>query len=270
MVSALELLFADGRIMFHNIDRDIFIWQSDNLISFTFHYYTENDYPSAPFNLILDYDTVGGTNYLGLFISLGVIFLSCLVCSFCFYKCSRMIAENSRRRENRRNPNGLDLVSNNQNNPNNMMILQDISHNAQNEILLKKKNKEILERMLLDELKPVAYREVLNEYNSSCTICIEGFSINQVDVTILNCKHIFHHSCLKDWLYKNIINTKCPNCNYNVIDRNFPGNEIKVVPISDSTDRRFISPDNTRSEIGILHHNSRLQSFQNLDRLNNN
>ena len=42
--------------------------------------------------------------------------------------------------------------------------------------------------------------------------------------TYLFCKHIFHYECLKDWLNKNILMPKCPNCNYNVLT----GGEINL------------------------------------------
>ena len=66
------------------------------------------------------------------------------------------------------------------------------------------KNTKLLNSILRDELKPVIYEEKVNEYSSNCTICLENFN-NKSEIFILHCNHIFHLSCLKDWLFKNIL-----------------------------------------------------------------
>ena len=70
--------------------------------------------------------------------------------------------------------------------------------------------------MLASDLKPRKYLEKINHFQTNCTICLEDYK-NNSEVIYLFCKHIFHFKCLKNWLDKNILMPKCPNCNYNVL-----------------------------------------------------
>jgi hypothetical protein len=161
---------------------------------------------------------------MGLFISLGVIVFICLICSIFFYKCSRVMIENSNKRAQERRlrmalealQTGNHLVEN-QNNP---QRREDATE------LLKKENLKKLEYLFTHELHPVEYDNKVNEFENNCTICLEDFSINN-QVIKLQCKHLFHYSCLKDWLVKQALHPKCPNCNYLVIEGHpdhVPGN----------------------------------------------
>ena len=49
-----------------------------------------------------------------------------------------------------------------------------------------------------------------------CTICLEEF-IQQENVIILKCTHVFHEECINEWLEKK---PSCPNCNQNVYNEN--------------------------------------------------
>lgn len=46
-------------------------------------------------------------------------------------------------------------------------------------------------------------------YNQQCHICIDEYKIDDIIVQ-LKCKHIFHKTCIKDWLCKE--NVSCPVC----------------------------------------------------------
>jgi hypothetical protein len=52
----------------------------------------------------------------------------------------------------------------------------------------------------------------LNE-TKECLICLENFKIND-QVTKIHCNHIFHTTCIKEWLLKE--NSKCPVCRIDV------------------------------------------------------
>lgn len=76
-------------------------------------------------------------------------------------------------------------------------------------------NKEKLDAMFRTEFIPRTYNEknVTNDcYN--CTICMEKFIDNSSIIITTKCNHSFHEKCFKNWVYKNIISPKCPNCNY--------------------------------------------------------
>ena len=56
--------------------------------------------------------------------------------------------------------------------------------------------------------------------DKTCTICIEDFTENTF-INELNCKHIFHIDCIKDWIQvKSQDEVKCPNCNKKIYSNN--------------------------------------------------
>ena len=92
------------------------------------------------------------------------------------------------------------------------------------------KNKEKMDNLFKTELLPKKY----NKYNSNndysnCTICMEDFIDNQSNVITSKCGHTFHQKCFKNWVYKNIICPKCPNCNYLILG---PESNISIGNIS--------------------------------------
>lgn len=46
-------------------------------------------------------------------------------------------------------------------------------------------------------------------YNTSCNICMDEYKISDI-VTTLYCKHVFHKSCIHNWLCKERVT--CPIC----------------------------------------------------------
>ena len=177
-------------------------WILQGIKSFKFFFFTRRSFTRLPFKIEISNETSNTNNYLGLFVSLGVVVFICLICSVCFYKCSKIIIENSNRRlEQRRR---LNI-----NNPHLILIPNEEDN-------LRKINQETLNKLLENDLKPMKYNEQINHFHTNCTICLEEFN-SSMEVIFLFCKHIFHFKCLKDWLDKNILMPKCPNCNYNVL-----------------------------------------------------
>ena len=92
-------------------------------------------------------------------------------------------------------------------------------------LLLLNTNKEKLDLMFKNEMTPKIYKKnnITNDcYN--CTICMENFVDNSSIIVTTKCNHSFHEKCFKNWALKNIINLKCPNCNYLILgpqDSNF-------------------------------------------------
>ena len=70
-----------------------------------------------------------------------------------------------------------------------------------------------------------------------CTICYEDFEVNNSVVSITPCQHIFHYKCLNNWLNQNILNPKCPNCNFDLMTidisnlKNKPQNALNKLPV---------------------------------------
>jgi len=164
-------------------------------------------------------------NYIGLFVAIALIIVTFTTCITCFYKGSKDMLDKANKKMIER-AERMELMSQ----------IQNIEINSQNrsesrrdrELNLIKENKEILEKMLKEELTPNQYENLSNEYCSSCTICLEHFNKNDM-VVLLLCKHLFHFPCLKHWLTQNILSPKCPNCNNLVIDDNFKHEKMEEV-----------------------------------------
>jgi len=67
----------------------------------------------------------------------------------------------------------------------------------------------------------LAAREYTKNHNKidcpRCTICYEDFEVYSSIVSVTPCQHIFHYKCLNNWLNQNILNPKCPNCNFDLM-----------------------------------------------------
>ena len=110
---------------------------------------------------------------------------------------------------------------------------------------------------------------------NTCTICIEDFQEKISKVSITPCKHVFHYQCLSNWLVKNIMNPKCPNCNYNLI-QNIKDSDIKnkVIPetihvnkakINDTNNVQNTNNNNNIDEIQI----ENIENENNIDNIVN-
>lgn len=64
-----------------------------------------------------------------------------------------------------------------------------------------------------NKLNCIVPNELLHNDNNNCNICLDKM-IHDSELVILDCKHIYHKSCLKEWLTKE--STKCPSCRFDV------------------------------------------------------
>ena len=60
-------------------------------------------------------------------------------------------------------------------------------------------------------LTSIVYQSDENE-REECSICLEKFNINE-EVFKTPCEHLFHVTCITEWLYKN---KTCPICRYDL------------------------------------------------------
>ena len=98
---------------------------------------------------------------------------------------------------------------------------------------IEKINKEKLDKLFNNQMAQHLYKKEYNEYGGGCSICLEEFN-KKSKVSITSCKHVFHYKCIYDWLYKNIKNPKCPNCNHEIlkdVDENSESNKIKSTKV---------------------------------------
>ena len=80
-------------------------------------------------------------------------------------------------------------------------------------------NKLKVNNLFKKELTPKMYskKDTINDCYK-CTICLEDFKDGKSIIVTTKCGHSFHFICFKNWVYKNILSPKCPNCNHPIID----------------------------------------------------
>lgn len=80
---------------------------------------------------------------------------------------------------------------------------------------IKKINQEKMKNLYKNELLPNLYHKNINtkmSENNKCTICLEEFKEDVSLVLTTKCGHKFHFNCFQNFINKNIIFPKCPNC----------------------------------------------------------
>jgi hypothetical protein len=211
---SVEGEFWDGSPFSYDISRSNFLFNARGVKFFSLHFVSGAAFSIPPFVVKMSYQKVS-RSFISVFLSVGTIVV--LVGLFCIlaYRCYYAIKMRNRLRiEGQQHEREINYIL-----ANNPGIMINFDQHAQIEAILKNKNKNAIEKLLETEIKPIIYKESLNEFKSSCTICMEVFAEEKSEVTVLYCKHVFHYNCLKSWLYKNLVNPKCPNCNYNVVDK---------------------------------------------------
>ncbi len=71
-----------------------------------------------------------------------------------------------------------------------------------------------LETKFLEDNFKINYDSEIIDTNT-CSICLVNFEKNEGIVMLPECKHVYHKSCLDQWL---LINSVCPYCRFNVRD----------------------------------------------------
>ena len=95
----------------------------------------------------------------------------------------------------------------------NERIVRDRQNKRKKEKELEKKKKFYL---LNIEIQGMKYNKQLSDFGEKCPICLEPYDYNK-DVCFTPCRHLFHHLCLKEYVY-GINDVKCPLCKYSLFD----------------------------------------------------
>ena len=78
--------------------------------------------------------------------------------------------------------------------------------------------KEIKKKVNFESLKVLKHsiyeENLIQKYDSKCTICFEPFILGKTKISITPCEHISHMECIKKWIESNGVNPFCPNCKY--------------------------------------------------------
>lgn len=190
------------------------------LVGLIVHYFSRNTYDSTPFDISIEYEYPSGINYIAMFVSIAIVLVICVCCSAACYKCSQILMK--RRFRERHNMSNVVQNEIQQINPNN-------NRNMLEEI--KDKNINLINELFLSRFKPKKYSESINEFQiATCSICLENFE--RTEVCVLDCKHIFHHKCIKDWLIKDSLRPKCPVCNDVILDHHqYKNLQVSYYPV---------------------------------------
>lgn len=185
------------------IENDNFNIILDKVEQVEVYYYSSRSFSSSPFEISIY--TQEKKNNLSLYIAIGIIILACIGCSIFIYCFSKRLSKKP----------SQENVSNTEQSKKNQ------------DAIIKEQNKKIIEGLLSSTMKPEGYSEyLLNKKNNSeeievmtaCTICLEDFK-KESQVIETPCHHLYHSKCITNWLYKNVMHPKCPNCNLNLIER---------------------------------------------------
>ena len=159
--------------------------------------------------------------FLYLFIAVFIVMFSCIGIYY-LYKCIRK---------------HFLINTLNNNNNNNNVENDNISeeNNSKSDSLI------IKYYLFQNDLKWIIYNDNLKKFNENCTICLENFILGKTKVSHTPCNHIFHFSCLRNYIFQSG-DIHCPNCKFdffsliNEKDIDFSSFQIKEELLFDNID----------------------------------
>ena len=125
------------------------------------------------------------------------------------------------------------------------------NHNNENNNISKKKNSKddsliIKYYLFQNDLKWIIYNEDLKKFNENCTICLENFIIEKTKVCHTPCNHIFHFSCLRNYIFQSG-DIHCPNCKFDFYSL-LKGKDIDLGSFQIKEEMVFDNIDNNNKE----------------------
>ena len=211
----------------------------EKVSSITLYFYSQKKYLNPPFNIIMKKESQ--TQLKGLYIAIFVIVSVIKISLIVFLLLRKRIIETIQRR-----------VLRNINNQNNIVVP------IENKATIKN-NTKIINNLLVNELFPKKYDQNIikdAKEGKTCSICLDNFNLDD-KVSLTQCHHLFHFQCLSTWLHKNILNPKCPNCNYNFLQVKENKTNIEMIHINRAVNNinnnsllsNSTNLDNTRSQL---------------------
>ena len=250
-----SFLGSQDKIQKIDEDKEISCSGSSNIYFYTL---LQEEYSTSPVMFKITLNSSRIYKYITVF-SIVIIVLLIATCVIC---CVSRFYNNKARRQ-------LRLLMNQRARENMLRIQQENNYiNNYNE---NNENIEEINRAKLDELfsKKMAehyYKSEYNQYGGGCSICLDNFK-KKSKVSMTPCKHVFHYKCIKDWLYKNAKNPKCPNCNKEVlveddiINDTKGGDETKIIKVK----KKQNNNNNNNNNNNVININSNSNNI-----LNNN
>ena len=257
----LYITFADNTLTAGYLTQKAIKKDFDNIKEIKVYIYFSKGLPTLPFKLKIKRN--GDKSKIYLYLAIGFIILACLLCALIIYFLSRKISENARIRQRVL----IQLAMARQNGQ-----YSGDDQASSNSAVVEEENRKKIEIMLKTSLAPKIFIKKYGEKDrGTCTICIEDFKENKSKVSITPCNHIFHYKCLSNWLIKNVINPKCPNCNYNIVqdfdDKKIE--EIQTITVARrNNEEENIESNNNRENIGNINTNDNLVFTRNMSNRN--
>ena len=263
IINYLDSSSTSGSLQGTEVNKDFFSVKEINL-----KLYFEHSFPSLPFSLTITKKK--DNSKITLYITISVIITSCILCALSIYCLSKKISENARLRQRAL----FEIAMAHQNG-------QDNEDEEEEQKRIEIENKLKIKFALKNSLKPKKFQKQYGEKDgNTCTICIEDFKENKSRVSITQCKHVFHYQCLSNWLVKNVMNPKCPNCNYNLIQdvkdsdiqtevlspEKINVNSVKISNINNEENNDNIRPQ----EVPIVNNEENTRNINNNTEQNNN
>ena len=250
--------YSDSTSIYSNLPNPSLNKDFHTVNQIIFRVYLEKGYSVLPFSFIVT--KINDNSKLALYITIGIILLACIICAVLIYFLSKKISKNARLRQQA-------LFAMAMAHQRGQVEAEEEDEETKQQ-RIENENKLKIDFALKNYLKP---KKFLKKYGTkdgnTCTICIDDFKEKKSRVSVTPCNHVFHYKCLSNWLSKNVINPKCPNCNYNLIqdvkdsDINKPEvinperievikgpNTISVVDIATNSDNNRINDNQENRE----------------------
>ena len=206
----LDISFNDGTLTSGYLTQKSINREFDNVKELKLLLFFNQGLTSLPFSfkIIKNKDK----SKIALYITIVFILLACLLCALIIYFLSKKISENARLRQRTL----IQLAMARQRGQYNTG--EDQASSGSNQVDIEEENRKKIEILLKNSLAPQKFIKKLGiKDGNTCTICIEDFKEKKSKVSVTPCQHVFHYKCLSNWLIQNVLNPKCPNCNYNLL-----------------------------------------------------
>ena len=199
----LSLLFIDETETSGYLSKNSFERDFDSIKQIKLGIYFKNGLTSKPLSFLIKKKK--DNTKLILYLTIGAIILACIVCAIIIYFLSKKISQNARLRQRTL----MELAMERQ---------RGEYDDRGSEAEIEEENRKKIEILLKTCLASKKFHKKYGAKDgNTCTICIEDFKEGRSNVSVTSCQHVFHYKCLSNWMIKNILNPKCPNCNYNLL-----------------------------------------------------
>ena len=116
---------------------------------------------------------------------------------------------------------------------------------------------ELINKILI-KFEEVSDAQCKEENAQECPICLAQFD-KEEKIVNSPCHHLFHFKCIYEWISKSLINSKCPICNFILIEN--CSNDMKKKENNETNSYELQS----QQRINLI---TRARLFQNLAGLN--